>query len=60
MNITIREIQVDVARHMMQSKLSPDDPTIRNIVMQMNMGEGKTSIIIPMLALSLCSPLSSL
>ncbi|CAF3342468.1 unnamed protein product [Rotaria socialis] len=60
MNITIREIQVDVARHMTQSKLSPDDPTIRNIVMQMNMGEGKTSIIIPMLALSLCSPLSSL
>ncbi|CAF4113732.1 unnamed protein product [Rotaria sp. Silwood2] len=58
MNITIREIQVDVARHMMQ--LSPDGTQARNIVMQMNMGEGKTSVIIPMLALSLCSPLSSL
>ncbi|CAF1307389.1 unnamed protein product [Rotaria sordida] len=58
MNITIREIQVDVARHMMQ--LSPNDTQVRNIVMQMNMGEGKTSVIIPMLALSLCSPLSSL
>jgi hypothetical protein len=47
MNITIRKIQVDVARHMMTD--------VRNTVMQMNMGEGKISIIIPMLALSLCS-----
>jgi hypothetical protein len=60
MNITIREIQVDVARHMMQSKVSADDTTIGNFVMQMNMGEGKTSVIIPMLALSLSSSLSSL
>ncbi|CAF1091829.1 unnamed protein product [Didymodactylos carnosus] len=60
MNTTIREIQVNVARHMMQSKLSTGDTTVKNIVMQMNMGEGKTSVIIPMLALSLCSPLSSL
>ena len=60
MNLTIREIQVDVARHMMQSNLSTDDTKVRNIVMQMNMGEGKTSVIIPMLALSLCSPLSTL
>ncbi|CAF1052665.1 unnamed protein product [Rotaria sp. Silwood1] len=58
MNITIRAVQVDVARHMM--RLSLDDAQVRNIVMQMNMGEGKTSVIIPMLALSLCSPLSSL
>ena len=28
--------------------------------MQMNMGEGKTSVILPMLALSLCSSSSSL
>jgi hypothetical protein len=55
MNITIREIQVEVARHMIQPKT-----TIRNIVMQMNMGEGKTSVILPMLALSLASPSANL
>ena len=51
MNLTIRPIQVDVAQHMMQRK---------NLVMQLNMGEGKTSVIIPMLALSLCSSSTSL
>ncbi|UJR11109.1 hypothetical protein I4U23_015291 [Adineta vaga] len=60
MNITIREIQVDVARHMMQPELSTDSSTLKNLVMQMNMGEGKTSVIIPMLALSLCSSATSL
>ena len=61
MNITIREIQVDVAYHMMQSKTTTTANTkVQNIVMQMNMGEGKTSVIIPMLALSLCSSSSSL
>ena len=53
MNITIRQIQVDVARHM-------NEPRKDNIVMQMNMGEGKTSVIIPMLALTLGSSLSNL
>jgi len=48
MNITIREIQVEVARHMTQHQ---------HIVMQMNMGEGKTSVIIPMLAVSASSDL---
>ena len=57
MNITIREIQVNVAYHMMQST---DKSNIQNLVMQMNMGEGKTSVIIPMLAISLCSSSSSL
>ena len=38
MNITIREIQVEVARHMMQPNMSENDPKTRNIVMQMNMG----------------------
>lgn len=51
MNITIREIQVEVARHMMNE----GNPTIGNFVMQMNMGEGKTSVILPMLVLSLGS-----
>ncbi|UJR09954.1 hypothetical protein I4U23_014177 [Adineta vaga] len=60
MNITIREIQVDVTRHMMQPELSTDSSILRNLVMQMNMGEGKTSVIITMLALSLCSSVTSL
>ncbi|CAF4113865.1 unnamed protein product [Adineta steineri] len=60
MNITIREIQIQVARHMMNPKTTEDNSSIRNTVMQMNMGEGKTSIILPMLALSLSSSSSSL
>ena len=61
MNITIREVQVDVARHMIDpSRSDGKDSQVKNIVMQMNMGEGKTSIIIPMLALSCCSSTSSL
>ncbi|CAF3943565.1 unnamed protein product [Rotaria sordida] len=60
MNITIREIQVQVARHMIQPMLNENNASVRNIVMQMNMGEGKTSVILPMLALSLCSSSSSL
>ena len=60
MNITIREIQVEVARHMIQPQISKNNTQIRNMVMQMNMGEGKTSVILPMLAVSLCSSSSSL
>ncbi|CAF4263984.1 unnamed protein product, partial [Rotaria sp. Silwood2] len=61
MNITIREIQVDVARHMIDpSQSDGKDSQVKNIVMQMNMGEGKTSAIVPMLALNLCSSTSSL
>ncbi|CAF4009337.1 unnamed protein product, partial [Rotaria sordida] len=60
MNITIREIQIEVARHMMQPKVHDDNSKIQNVVMQMNMGEGKTSVILPMLAVSLCSSTSSL
>ena len=60
MNITIREIQFEVTRHMIQLENDNTVSTARNIVMQMNMGEGKTSVILPMLALSLCSSSSSL
>ncbi|CAF3125081.1 unnamed protein product [Rotaria sp. Silwood2] len=60
MNITIREIQIEVAQHMIQSNINTDDSTVRNIVMQMNMGEGKTSVILPMLAVNLSSFNSSL
>ncbi|CAF4420746.1 unnamed protein product [Rotaria sp. Silwood2] len=60
MNITIREIQIDVARHMMQTGMATNQTTIKNLVMQMNMGEGKTSVILPMLAASLALSDSSL
>ncbi|UJR19100.1 hypothetical protein I4U23_022231 [Adineta vaga] len=56
MNITIREIQIDVAQHMMQINNSNS----KSFVMQMNMGEGKTSVILPMLTLNLSSSNSSL
>ncbi|CAF1080146.1 unnamed protein product [Adineta steineri] len=60
MNMTIREIQIRVARHMMYPNEIINDNTVKSIVMQMNMGEGKTSVILPMLALSLSSSNSSL
>ncbi|CAF1334201.1 unnamed protein product [Rotaria sordida] len=60
MNITIREIQIKVANHMMKPNMTTDNSTVKSIVMQMNMGEGKTSVILPMLTLSLCSSSSSL
>ncbi|CAF3839520.1 unnamed protein product [Rotaria sp. Silwood1] len=60
MNITIREIQIKVAQHMIQPNMTIDNSTVRNIVMQMNMGEGKTSVILPMLAVNLSSSNSSL
>ncbi|KAL9653598.1 hypothetical protein ABK040_000515 [Willaertia magna] len=45
MNIMIRRRQVEVANHMLE--------TTENMVMQFNMGEGKTSVVIPMLVLAL-------
>ncbi|CAF0959459.1 unnamed protein product [Adineta steineri] len=60
MNITIREMQIKVARHMMQPNSNLNNQEIQNIVMQMNMGEGKTSVILPMLAVSLPSSSSNL
>ncbi|CAF1186849.1 unnamed protein product [Rotaria sordida] len=56
MNITIREIQINVAKHMIQ----PNASSTQNIVMQLNMGEGKTSVILPMLAVNLSSSNSTL
>ncbi|CAM4909258.1 unnamed protein product [Rotaria socialis] len=60
MNITIREIQIRVAYHMIEPNMRANNSTVRNIVMQMNMGEGKTSVILPMLAVHLSSSNSSL
>ena len=47
MNVTIRSIQLDVAQNMIE----PNGLTNKNLVMQINMGEGKTSVILPMLVL---------
>ncbi|CAF4500736.1 unnamed protein product, partial [Rotaria sp. Silwood2] len=60
MNITIRELQIKVAQHMTQPNMKTDDSKLRNIVMQMNMGQGKTLVILPMLAVNLSSSNSSL
>ena len=43
MNIMIRKIQVDVAQKMLNAEDN------KNTVLQLNMGEGKTSVIIPLL-----------
>lgn len=43
-NFLIRKIQVDVAKHMITPKNN------KSAVMQLNMGEGKSSVIIPMVA----------
>ena len=47
-NFLIRPMQVDIARSMMNAK--------ENFVQQLNMGEGKTSVIVPLLAVSLSNP----
>jgi len=49
LNLMIRKVPVDVANQM----ISP--PTGEHAVMQLNMGEGKTAVIVPLLALSLAN-----
>ncbi|KAF8326320.1 uncharacterized protein EI90DRAFT_3156603 [Cantharellus anzutake] len=46
-NFLIRSLQVDVARNMMSP--CPQD----NTILQLNMGEGKSSVIVPLIAASL-------
>ncbi|OMP85161.1 hypothetical protein BK809_0000260 [Diplodia seriata] len=46
-NLTIREVQAEVARKMIQ----PDGG--QNAVLQLNMGEGKSSVIVPMVMTAL-------
>ncbi|CAF4317409.1 unnamed protein product, partial [Rotaria sordida] len=36
MNITVQEIQIKIAQHMIQPNMKTNDSTERNIVMQMN------------------------
>ncbi|XP_037036477.1 uncharacterized protein LOC119074450 [Bradysia coprophila] len=50
-NLTIRRIQVEIANQM----ISPPDIGRRHSVMQLNMGEGKTSVIVPILASQLAN-----
>ncbi|KAI4755334.1 hypothetical protein E4T52_08277 [Aureobasidium sp. EXF-3400] len=50
-NITIRPLQAKVAKEMMSSRSGS------NSVMQLNMGEGKSSVIVPMLAAALADGL---
>jgi len=52
MNLMIRAVQIDVARQMISPPL-PDGK--QHAVMQLNMGEGKTAVIVPLLALSLAN-----
>lgn len=49
MNLSIRKIQVEVARRMI------DPPGGVHSVLQLNMGEGKTAVIVPILAASLAN-----
>ncbi|KAL8377020.1 hypothetical protein RB595_007919 [Gaeumannomyces hyphopodioides] len=48
-NITIRAVQIDIA----QTMINPPDG--RNSVMQLNMGEGKSSLILPVVAAALAN-----
>ncbi|KAG4065067.1 hypothetical protein HA402_007464 [Bradysia odoriphaga] len=50
-NVTIRPIQIEVAQRM----IDPPEIGTKHSVMQLNMGEGKTSIIVPLLATKLAN-----
>lgn len=45
-NLTIRRIQIEIAKRMIQ----PPENETKHSVMQLNMGEGKTAVIVPILA----------
>ncbi|KAJ3055431.1 hypothetical protein HK097_010525 [Rhizophlyctis rosea] len=53
-DLSIRPVQVDVAQRMM-GRGQDGDTGGRNAVMQLNMGEGKTSVIIPMVVAALAN-----
>lgn len=44
-NLTIRRIQIEIAKRMIE----PPEINTKNSVMQLNMGEGKTAVIVPIL-----------
>lgn len=45
-NLTIRRIQIEVAKRM----INPPEINVKHSTMQLNMGEGKTAVIVPILA----------
>ncbi|XP_031629745.1 uncharacterized protein LOC116344981 [Contarinia nasturtii] len=47
-NLTIRPIQIVIAKRMIDPEKSSDDT--KHSVMQLNMGEGKTAVIVPIVA----------
>lgn len=47
-NLTIRRIQIEIAKKMMAN--DPCDLNTKHFIMQLNMGEGKTAVIVPILA----------
>lgn len=49
-NLTIRSIQIEIAKQMMVPIPNEPGAKINHFVMQLNMGEGKTSVIVPLLA----------
>lgn len=44
-NVTIRRIQIEIAKRM----IDPPETNTKHSVMQLNMGEGKTAVIVPIL-----------
>lgn len=48
-NLTIRRIQIEIAKRMIE----PPPINTKHSVMQLNMGEGKTAVIVPLLAAKL-------
>ncbi|XP_031621557.1 uncharacterized protein LOC116339677 [Contarinia nasturtii] len=50
-NLTIRRIQIEIARRM----LNPPNIGTKHSTMQLNMGEGKTAVIVPLLAIILAN-----
>jgi hypothetical protein len=49
MDLMIRDVQIDVTQAMMKPKIN------KNTVMQLNMGEGKTAVIVPLLCAALAN-----
>lgn len=54
-NLTIRRIQIEIAKRMIKPQPNESDDKQTNSVMQLNMGEGKTSVIVPILATELAN-----
>lgn len=47
-NVTIRRIQIEIAKRMIDD--NPSERNMKHFTMQFNMGEGKTAVVVPILA----------